>query len=139
MLSWAVWFKFLFNKVIANTCLFTLTSFSKQSASWRDLWIVCTVYCLAKDVFSEYTGSSSYSLDWGGGGGGKEKDPAFRYQEFKSISMKDIAFDFQISGTFARWSIWDAPVLTTQWLRPENNVPLVLPIGWRSIYSRQKI
>ena len=30
MLSWAVWFKFLFNKVVATTCLFTLTSINKQ-------------------------------------------------------------------------------------------------------------
>ena len=35
MLNWAVWFKFLINKVIANACLFTLTSFSKESVSWK--------------------------------------------------------------------------------------------------------
>ena len=55
MLSWAVWFKFLLNKVIANTYLFILTSFSKQSASWKVLEIceLCAVYWLAKDVFSD--------------------------------------------------------------------------------------
>ena len=39
MLSWAVWFKFLFNKVIAKTCLFNSTTFSKQSTSWKVLEI----------------------------------------------------------------------------------------------------
>ena len=76
MLTGALWFKFLLNKIIiiiiiiiiviiANTCLFTLTSFSFLEGTW-DLWIVCTAYWLARDVFSEYTGSSSYSFDWGG-------------------------------------------------------------------------
>ena len=46
MLSWAAWFKFLLNKVIANTCLFILTSFSKQSASWKVLEICEFVHCL---------------------------------------------------------------------------------------------
>ena len=32
-----------------------------------DLWIVCNVYWLAKVELSEYTDSSSYSLDWGVG------------------------------------------------------------------------
>ena len=71
MLSWAVWFKFLPNKVIANTCLFILTSFSKQSASWKvpdicDLWALSTdspkTYSVNKYI---YTASSSYSFDWG--------------------------------------------------------------------------
>ena len=55
MLSWAVWFKFLPNEVIANTCLFILTSFSKQSASWKVLGFcdLCALYWLAKDVSSE--------------------------------------------------------------------------------------
>ncbi len=73
MLSWAVWFKFLLNKVIANTCLFILTSFSKQSASWKVLEI-CELCALSTDspkTYSVnkymYTGSSSYSFDWGGG------------------------------------------------------------------------
>ena len=48
MLSWAVWFKFLLNKVIANTCLFILTSFSKQSASWKVLEI-CELCALSTD------------------------------------------------------------------------------------------
>ena len=55
MLSWVVWFKFLPNEVIANTCLFILTSFSKQSASWKVLGFcdLCALYWLAKDVSSE--------------------------------------------------------------------------------------
>ena len=69
MLSWAVWFKFLFNKVIATTCLFTLTSFSKQSASWKVLEIfeLCALSTDLQGVFNEYTGSSSCSFNWGGG------------------------------------------------------------------------
>ena len=76
MLGWAVWFKFLFNKVIANTCLFILTSFSKQSSSSKVLEI-CELCALSTDSQKAYwvnkhmyTGSSGYSLDWGGGGGG---------------------------------------------------------------------
>ena len=72
MLSWAVWFKFLPNKVIANTCLFILTSSNKQSASWKVLEI-CELCALSTDspkTYSVnkymYTGSSSYSFDWGG-------------------------------------------------------------------------
>ena len=76
MLSWAVWFKFLLNKVIANTCLFILTSFSKQSASWKVLEIceMCALSTDSRKTYSVYvhwylyTGSSSYSFDWGGGG-----------------------------------------------------------------------
>ena len=86
MLSWAVWFKFLLNKVIANTCLFTLTSFSKQSASWKVLEIceLCALPTDSRKTFSVnkymYTGSSSYSFDWGeiirwGGGGRDGKYP----------------------------------------------------------------
>ena len=83
MLSWAVWFKFLPNKVIANTCLFILTSFSKQSASWKvpeicDLWALSTdspkTYSVNKYM---YTASSSYSFDWGGGK--KRKRPNFLF------------------------------------------------------------
>ena len=87
MLSWALWFKFLLNKVIANTCLFILTSFSKQSASWKVLEIceLCALSTDSRKTYSVikymYTGSSSYSFDWGGGnnplgGGGRNgKDP----------------------------------------------------------------
>ena len=89
MLSWAAWFKFLLNKVIANTCLLILTSFSKQSASWKVLEIceLCALSTDSRKTYSVnkymYTGSSSYSYDWGGGGiirwgGGGErngKDP----------------------------------------------------------------
>ncbi len=80
MLSWAVWFKFLPNKVIANTCLFILTSSSKQSASWKVLEI-CELCALSTDSPKTYSvnkymyaGSSSYSFDWGGGGR-NGKDP----------------------------------------------------------------
>ena len=74
MLSWAVWFKFLLNKVIANTYLFILTSFSKQSASWKVLEIceLCALSTDSRKTYSVikymYTGSSSYSFGWGGGG-----------------------------------------------------------------------
>ena len=80
MFSWAVWFKFLFNKIIANTCLFILTSFSKQSASWKVLEIceLCALSADSRKTYSVnkymYTGSSSYSFDWGGGGGGEETE-----------------------------------------------------------------
>ena len=73
MLSWAVWFKFLLNKFTANTCLFILTSFSKQSASWKVLEIceLCALFTDSRKTYSVnkcmYTGSSSYSFDWGGG------------------------------------------------------------------------
>ena len=83
MLSWAVWFKFLLNKVIANTYLFILTSFSKQSASWKVLEIceLCALSTDSRKTYSVikymYTGSSGYSFDWGGnnplGGGGKKR------------------------------------------------------------------
>ena len=73
MLSWAVWFKFLLNKVIANTCLFILTSFSKQSASCKvpEICELCALSTDSRKTYSVskymYTGSSSYSFDWGGG------------------------------------------------------------------------
>ena len=72
MLSWAVWFKFLPNQVIANTCLFILTSSSKQSASWKvlELCELCALSIDSPKTYSVnkyiYTGSSSYSFDWGG-------------------------------------------------------------------------
>ena len=87
MLRWAVWFKFMLTKVIANTCLFILTSFSKQSASWNVLEIceLCALSTDSRKTYSVnkymYTGSSSYKFDWGeiirwGGGGGRNgKDP----------------------------------------------------------------
>ena len=80
MLTWAVWFKFLPNEVIANTCLFILTSFSKQSAFWQVLEIfeMCALSTDSPKTYSVnkymYTGSNSYSFDWGGGGG-NGKDP----------------------------------------------------------------
>ena len=84
MLSLAVWIKFLFIKVIAITYLFTLTSFSKQSASWKVLEI-CELCALSTDSRKRYsvkkhmyTGSSGYSFDSGGGnkprGGGEETE-----------------------------------------------------------------
>ncbi len=78
MLSWAVSFKFLLNKVIANTCLFILTSFSKQSAS-RKVLEICELCALSTDSRKTYsvnkymyTGTGSYGFD-GGGGGETEK------------------------------------------------------------------
>ncbi len=73
MLSWAVWFKFLLDKVIANTCSFLLTSFSKQSASWKvlDICELCALSTDSRKTYrmnkNMYTGSSSYSFDWAGG------------------------------------------------------------------------
>ena len=73
MLSWALWFKFLLNKLIASTCLFIVTSFSKQSTS-RNVLEICEMCALSTDspkTYSVnkymYTGSNSYSFDWGGG------------------------------------------------------------------------
>ena len=80
MLSWAVWLKFLLKIVIANICLFILTSFSKQSASWKVLEICefCALSTDSRKTYSVnkymYSGSSSYSFDWGGGGR-NGKDP----------------------------------------------------------------
>ena len=72
MLSWAVWFKFLLNKVFANNCLFILPSFSKQSAS-RKVFEICELCALSTDspkTYSVnkymYTCSSSYSFNCGG-------------------------------------------------------------------------
>ena len=48
MLSWAVRFKFLSNKVIANTYLLALISFNKQSVSWKVLEI-CELCVLPTD------------------------------------------------------------------------------------------
>ena len=79
MLSWAVWLKFLLKIVIANICLFILTSFSKQSASWKVLEICefCALSTDSRKTYSVnkymYSGSSSYSFDWGGGGEETEK------------------------------------------------------------------
>ena len=78
MLSWAVWFKFLLDKVIANTCSFLLTSFSKQSASWKvlDICELCTLSTDSRKTYSVnnylYTGRGSYGFDWGGGRNGKD-------------------------------------------------------------------
>ncbi len=73
MLSWAVSFKFLLIKVIANTCLFILISFSKQSAS-REVLEICELCALSTDSRKTYsvnkymyTGTGSYGFDWGGG------------------------------------------------------------------------
>ena len=78
MLSWAISFKFLLNKVIANTCLFILTSFSKQSAS-RKVLDICELCALSTDSRKTYlvnnymyTGRGSYGFDWGGGRNGKD-------------------------------------------------------------------
>ena len=54
MLSWAVWFKFLFNKIIGTTCLFTLTSFRKQSGSWKVLEI-CELCAVSSDLQKMYS------------------------------------------------------------------------------------
>ncbi len=84
MLSWAAWFKFLPNKVIANTCLFILTSFSKQSASWKVLEI-CEMCALSTDSPKTYSGINTCTLvaaataSTGGGEGKKRKRPNFPF------------------------------------------------------------
>ncbi len=94
MLSWAVWFKFLLDKVIANTCLFIVTSFSKQSASWKVLEI-CEMCALSTDspkTYSVnkfmYTGSNSYIFDWGGGK--KRKRPNFPFLLHQPSKMETL-------------------------------------------------
>ncbi len=94
MLSWAVWFKFVPNEVIANTCLFFLTSISKQSASCKVLEI-CELCALSTDspkTYSVnkymYTASSSYSFDWGGGK--KRKRPNFPFLLHQRSKMQTL-------------------------------------------------
>ncbi len=94
MLSWAVWFEFLLNEVIANTCLFIVTSFSKQSASWKVLEI-CEMCALSTDSPKTYpvnkymyTGSNSYSFDWGGGR--KRKRPNFPFLLHQPSKMETL-------------------------------------------------
>ena len=93
MLSWAAWFKFLLNKVIANTCLFILTSFSKQSASWKVLEIceLCAMSTDSPKTYSVnkymYTGSSSYSFDWGVE---KRKRPIFPFLLHQPSKMETL-------------------------------------------------
>ena len=89
------------NKVIANTCLFILTSFSKQSASWKVLEIceLCALSTDSRKTYSVnkymYTGSSSYSFDWGGnnplGGEETEKTRLISLDDPPEISCKDLA------------------------------------------------
>ena len=106
MLSWAVWFKFLLNEVIANTCLFTLTSFSKQSTSWKVLEIceLCALSIDSRKTYSVnkymYTGSSSYSFDWGGGGGVGE-----------IICWGGGGEETEKTPGFFRPTIWTSPIL----------------------------
>ena len=124
MLSWAVWFKFLLNKVIANTCLFTLTSFSKQSASWKVLEIceLCALSTDSRKTYSVnkymYTGSSSYSFDWGGeiirwgGGGKKRKRPSkFNYPGRKTGKFCKILFVTENFLNELGWFIQKFPCL----------------------------
>ncbi len=94
MLSWAVWFKFLPNKVIKNTCLFFLTSISKQSAFWQVLEIfeMCALSTDSPKTYSVnkcmYTGSNSYSFDWGGGR--KRKRPNFPFLLHQPSKMETL-------------------------------------------------
>ena len=94
MLSWAVWFKFLLNKVIASTCLFIVTSFSKQSTS-RKVLEICEMCALSTDspkTYSVnkymYTGSNSYSFDWGGWK--KRKRPNFPFLLHQPSKMETL-------------------------------------------------
>ncbi len=95
MLSWAVWFKFLLDKVIANTCLFIVTSFSKQSASWKvpEICEMCALSTDSPKTYSVnkymYTGSNSYIFDWGGGGK-KRKRPNFPFLLHQPSKMETL-------------------------------------------------
>ncbi len=107
MLSWAVWFKFLLNEVIANTCLFIVTSFSKQSASWK-LLEICEMCALSTDSPKTYpvnkymyTGSNSYSFDWGGGEESEKTQFPF-----------SVASAFQ-NGNTAWEDVWSFPYMYT--------------------------
>ena len=53
MLNWAVWFMYLFNKVIAKNYFFTVISFSKQSTFWKELEI-CESWALFTDLQKTY-------------------------------------------------------------------------------------
>ena len=93
MLSWAVWFKFLLNKVFANNCLFILPSFSKQSAS-RKVFEICELCALSTDspkTYSVnkymYTCSSSYSFNCGGK---KRKRPNFPFLLHQPSKMETL-------------------------------------------------
>ena len=94
MLSWAVSFKFLPNEGIASTCLFILTSFSKQSASWRRylVFVNCVQSTDSRKTYQVnkymYTGSSSYSFDWGGGK--KRKRPNFPFLLHQPSKMETL-------------------------------------------------
>ncbi len=115
MLSWAVWFKFLPNKVIANTCLFFLTSSSKQSASWKVLEI-CELCALSTDSPKTssvnkymYTGSSSYSFDWGGRNG---KDPISLFCGISLPKWKDYmkrCWVFSVNSSEPHWQNYYPP------------------------------
>ncbi len=79
MLSWAVWFKFVPNEVIANTCLFFLTSISKQSASWKVLggFVKC-VHLLTRQRRIQWINTCTLvatATASTGGGGRNGKDP----------------------------------------------------------------
>ena len=114
MLSWAVWFKFVPNEVIANTCLFFLTSISKQSASWKVLEI-CEMCALSTDspkTYSVnkymYTGSNSYSFDWGGGK--KRKRPNFPFLLHQPSKMETLHEKF---GLFRTCTLVEAATAST--------------------------
>ena len=79
MLSWAVWLKFLFNKIIGTTCFFTLTSFSKQSASWKVLEIG-ELSALSSDSQKKYWVSKLVAVGTAsnGGGGGTQKTSIYK-------------------------------------------------------------
>ena len=102
MLSWAAWFKFLFNKVIANTCLFTLTSFSKQSASWKVLEIceLCALSTVSQKTYSlntlvaAATASTGGDNPLGGGGGWGGK-----YRKRPNITYNSL-FDIESTKSF---------------------------------------
>ena len=60
----------VYYKVIANTCLFTLTSFSKQSASWRvlEICVLCAQSTDSQKTYSVNTLVAAATASTGGGG-----------------------------------------------------------------------
>ncbi len=93
MLSWAVWFKFLLNKVFANNCLFILPSFSKQSAS-RKVFDICELCAQSTDSPKTYSLKNTCTLVTAAAastvGGKKRKRPNFPFLLHQPSKMEKL-------------------------------------------------
>ena len=105
MVSWVVWSKFLLSKVIAKTCLITLTSFSKQSVSWKileicELCALCTDSQKTHSVSTLVAAATASTGGWGNNplGGNNEKDP--NLMSHLRTSHKDYNKCMQVSKEF---------------------------------------